>query len=153
MMRGGLILVGLALLASAGSLAAVGRHDGILDATPVEAFPAPGQGPAEVRTRIVVDGSPDAAHAILLDLVLRDPSVSRHGQGPDGTFVTAHLEDGRSKALVLVAVAGPAPAVGTVLVVDGQVETWLPDPPLGGGSPVVWLEAGDVHAPLVFTKA
>lgn len=135
------IVVGGALLILASGLTAIGQHDGVLGMTPKESLPAPGDGPSPVTIRVIVEGVLEKDHAARSVL---DPSG-------EATLVRARLDGTPTTTLLVVVLKGEAPAPGTVLIVQGSMETIFARQ-ANGGVAVLRLDAQDVREPILFKK-
>ena len=152
--RGPLFSLGVLCLSLAATLTAVGHYDGVLGATPFDAFPAPGQPAQVIQARVVIQGTPADAQRLQAELeTLGAPLASHFAQG---TVVAARFEGGDARTLVFLQFPGDAPAPGEVLVVEGPVETLRV--PLADGSHLdvgllVLVHTVEVREPLLFKTA
>jgi len=150
-MRSPVAWIGLVLILAATSVQAVARHDGVLGVTAPEAFPAPGHSET-VRARLVVDGTPATSASYVGDLAARGMLATNLASITSGpTYVTAHFDRPGADTIVLLRVQGPVPAIGDVVVVEGQAETFLVAPN-GASAPLLWLDAREVQAPILFKR-
>lgn len=152
--RGLLFSLGVACLSLAATLSAVGHHDGVLGATPFDAFPAPGQPAQVVQARVVIQGTPADAQRLQAELeALGAPLASHFAQG---TVVGARFEGADARTLVLLQFPGEPPAPGQVLVVEGPVET-LRVPLADGGhleiGLLVLVHTVELREPILFKTA
>jgi hypothetical protein len=150
LMRRGFVAAGLVLAVMASGLLAVARHDGILGVTPPESFPAPGHSADDIRTRVVVDGTPATSAALVSHL--QAGGFLSSAASDEGPFVTAHFDRPGTTAIILLNVRGAAPSVGDVLVARGVAETYLAPPGSEPHGPILWLDAQDLEQPILFKE-
>lgn len=151
-MRVGFVMTGFALLLVATGLQAVGQHDGVLNATPAEAFPVPGQPARPVLTRLVVDGTPETTRSYI-DLLSQRGGLDLSALPvTDSAYVTAHFSGQGPATVVLLESPEPVPSVGDIVVVEGAAHSVVFAFGPEGAVELLWIQAEQVREPILFKE-